>query len=185
MKFVRPFAISSALLVLASAQSVRADNLLTNPGFETGNFNGWSAVGPFLGLQSGHTGSFSAYCGAGYNDNGTVGDLFSQTIPTTPGLNYDVSLWVLGSGGSGPAEAYVLWDGGKVLDLNNPSFNSWTQLEVTVTATAETTTVGFGFRNQPAAYLLDDASVSQTPEPSALALAGMALAGFVIYRHRK
>jgi hypothetical protein len=181
----------AVLWCLAAVWSARADtNLLTNPGFETGNFSGWSAAGPFLGLQAGHTGSFSAYCGSGYNDNGTVGDLFSQTVTTTPGLNYEVSLWVIGNGGAGPDEVYVLWDGSRILSLANQTYGAWTQLEVTVMATSASSTVGFGFRNQPANYDFDDAVVTpnvivQTPEPSTVTIGALGLAGFVAYRRRR
>jgi PEP-CTERM motif len=185
MKFARPFATSFALLILTIAQPASADNLLANPGFETGDYSGWTVTGPFLAVQGvGHTGSFSSYCGAGLNDNGTTGDLLSQTFATTQGLNYDVSIWVIGNGG-GASEAYISWDNVKVLDLYNMDFPSWTQLEITITADATTSTVGFGSRNDPSAFNFDDASVTLTPEPSVLALAGVALAGFVVFRRRK
>jgi hypothetical protein len=177
--------IVSAIAFLAfTAPALADDNLLTNPGFETGNFSGWNAVGPFRGINGGHLSNFSAYCGAGFGDNGTTGDLFSQTIPTTPGLNYDVSLWVIGTSG-GNGDNYIIWDGTRVLDQPNQDYSDWTQITVRVPATATSTTVSYGFYSGNA-YLFDDASVAlATPEPSTLALGGLATAALALWRRKK
>jgi hypothetical protein len=174
-----------AVALIGFAGSARADdNLLTNPGFETGSFSGWNVVGPFLGIQGGHNSTYSAYCGAGPGDNGTTGDLFSQTIPTTVGLNYDVSLWVVGTSG-GNGNNYILWDGARVLDEVNQNFGDWTQIEVRVEATSASSTVGFGFVSNNS-YNFDDASVAlATPEPSTLAIGGLAVAGLAFWRRKK
>lgn len=178
-------ALVGTLLSLLVAIPVKADgNLLTNPGFETGDFSGWSKVGPFTGIQAGHNSTYSAYVGAGFGDNGSVGDLLSQTIATTPGLTYDVSLWVTGSSG-GNGDNYILWDGNRVFDSVNPDYGDWTKLETTVTATSSSSTVSFGSYSGNA-YLFDDAVVAvPTPEPSTFAIGLMALAGFALVRLRK
>jgi hypothetical protein len=172
---------------LAASPRVSADNLLANPGFETGNFTGWSTTGPFMQVQGGgRTDNFRVYCGSGMNDNGTVGDLFSQSVITTPGMSYDISIWVDGMAG-GPTEAYIEWDSVKVLDLSSTDFAGWTQLQVTVTASSGSSTVGFGSRHDPGAYRFDDASVtlSVVPEPSTFALGALGLAGLWILRRKR
>src|SRR5713226_6733032 len=83
--------------LLASTNLARA-NLITNPGFETGDFSGWIQFGNvgFTGVDGGlpHSGSFAAFLGP----VGSLGFL-SQTLATTPGIRYDLRFFLLSDGG--------------------------------------------------------------------------------------
>src|SRR5262245_59353174 len=84
----------AAALVLATFFAGAAQaNLVTNPGFETGNFTGWALSGDtsfvFVDKFSPHSGSFGAALG-------TVGSTASitQTLATTAGVSYDIEFWL-------------------------------------------------------------------------------------------
>src|ERR1022692_2530279 len=75
--------------VLASATvSAHAANLVTNPGFETGDFSGWTFDPTFMVVEMSnpHSGRFDALLATGGMDL-----QLQQTIATTPGQSYDVS----------------------------------------------------------------------------------------------
>src|ERR1700694_1505879 len=82
------------IAVLASAAlSAHAQNLVTNPGFETGDFSGWTQFGDtsFTDVQSFnvHSGSFAAEFGQTSSDGG-----ITQNIATTHGITYTVDFWL-------------------------------------------------------------------------------------------
>src|ERR1039458_10346258 len=115
---LRRFAVLAMFGLLAS-QTASGQNLLVNPGFETGNFSGWTLSGStaFEGVSSSfattpYTGFYSAFFGAVGTPN-----IISQTIATTAGDTYDLS-FALNDSGRGPAEAVVNLGGTPVLDIS-------------------------------------------------------------------
>src|SRR2546425_7961253 len=85
-------------------------NLITNGGFEAGDFTGWTLSGNVSGSTlvapiAAHTGNFGALLGA-------IGSLnfLSQTLTTVPGTAYEVTFWQLFDGGL-PNEFSVSWAG--------------------------------------------------------------------------
>jgi hypothetical protein len=123
-----------SLLGLGITQSTKA-NLITNPGFETGDFTGWTV---FVGIVSvgpefPHSGSFAT----SPFPTSEVG----QTLATTPGAIYHVSFFLaqpVGSGGT----LDVLWGGSTVFSyiFNSPS--GYTELTFNVTASSASTALG-------------------------------------------
>jgi hypothetical protein len=80
----------TAAAALSFVQPAKA-NLITNPGFETGNFNGWPAVSGFLLAQGTvfgvppHSGSWQAFT--------LVSGILGQSVATTVGQSYTVDFW--------------------------------------------------------------------------------------------
>ncbi|MEV4132045.1 glycosyl hydrolase family 18 protein [Dactylosporangium sp. NPDC049742] len=82
----------TGLLVTTNAY---AANLLTNPGFESGNLSGWSCTGTGSGAVTSpvHSGSYAL------NGNATASDTAqcTQTVAVQPNTAYTLTGWVRGS----------------------------------------------------------------------------------------
>jgi hypothetical protein len=142
-------------------------NIVTNGGFETGDFYGWNLnatstqVGKLPGLV--HTGHYGAELG----QSGTLGYL-SQTLPTTAGHIYLLALWIDNPEnpyGATPNEFLVQWEGATIYDVVDIPFGRWTNLEFYVTATNSGSLLQFGFRDDPYYLGLDDISVKSVETP--------------------
>ncbi len=175
--------IAAGALLLAAAAPATAQNLVTNPGFETGSFAGWTQGGNTgnTGVTTGgyaHTGTFGASLGP-VTTNGTL----SQTLTTAAGASYDLSFWHFFSG-STPSYFEVRWNGAAV---NGPFVNAvtptaYTQTFVNGLLGTGSDTLTFVFRDDPSFQGLDDVSVTLgrgavggVPEPATW---GMMLLGF-------
>jgi hypothetical protein len=186
-KLLTAGALSTALLTpLAHA------NLVTNGGFETGDFTGWTTSmeggGPastllLVSTGSQRTGTFSARFGA-LNQN----DVISQTLTTVAGDRYDISFWFQTF--SSNYQFVFNWDGGAAeLTLVDQPAPSYTEYTFSLLASTNSTTLSFAGRNPPSFSRLDDVSVTQAtasvPLPGTLALIGIALAGLGVARLRR
>ena len=60
---------------------------ITNPGFETGNFSGWTVIGNVTITTASHTGSYAA------SANGTNSSVEQLVINLCPNTSYTVSCW--------------------------------------------------------------------------------------------
>ena len=169
--------LSSMLLALALTIASASANLLTNSGFETGDFTGWSNSG-FSGVNtfSAHSGNFGAYMGLTEVDT-----VVSQNINTTAGSLYDVSFFLQAFtpksqshtnalGGFG-TNFQVFWNGTLIFNLIGGDSFSYTQYGFTnLAATGSTTTLSFVYNFSSDAsieggggsliYNLDDVSVN-------------------------
>jgi hypothetical protein len=168
-----------SLLGLGITQSARA-NLITNPGFETGDFTGWNL--------SGNTGSTSVCAGCGHS--GTYGAVLAavgsegfitQSLTTVPGGVYTLSFW-LGNGTRGPNIFEVSWNGTVVSSITTLFSQNYGYYEFTgLLATTGSTDLEFGFIQESTYWLLDDVSIdgpSSVPDAgSSVMLLGIGLAG--------
>jgi len=202
-------AAALAICTLFAASALADANLLANPGFETGDFTGWTQFGntrPDHSFVSGpgsypgwdewlpRNGSHFAALGAA---NG--GLILSQTFATTPGESYLFGFH-LGSDGETPNSFVATWNGSIIAQLvdqpetpghdliHGPPAAAYRSYNFSVVATGATTTISLQSANEQGWWALDDASVMPLPEPCSLLSAGagiLALAGCAKLRHRR
>jgi hypothetical protein len=173
-----------------------AGNLLTNCGFETGDFTGWTVVdgtdetfvaGPTMGVGV-NSGNFFAALGA----VGADGSL-SQTLGTVPGQTYNFGFW-LASDGDLQNDFTAMWDATSVLSLTSIPATPYTFFSFSETAAAASTTITFLGRNDAGFLGLDDVSVvgpapaATAPEPGTFGsclLLGLVTGGTILTRRHK
>jgi hypothetical protein len=150
-------------------------SIIQNGGFETGDFTGWTlneSDGPYSLVDDRsvsrihpHSGTYLAALG-----HPTNVAFLSQTLVTTPGQSYLLSLWFNSpnvAGGNTPNEFSVSWGGNSLFDqVNIPVISVWTNLQFIVAAASSSTILQFGERVDPWFLGLDDVSVVPIPAAS-------------------
>ncbi|MGA2544490.1 MAG: hypothetical protein ABSG78_23315 [Verrucomicrobiota bacterium] len=157
----------AGMVSLLVSQSVQGQNLLANPGFETGDFTGWTLSGStaFEGVSTSFattpsSGSYSAFFGAVGSYN-----IISQTISTAVGDKYNISFALDNSGGP-YSEAFVDWGGTQVWDVQPSGTFGWNVLGFNEVATGTSTTISFGFEQVPSYFNLDNTAVVDITNPN-------------------
>ncbi len=180
-----------AVLTCTFGCAAFGQNLITNGGFETGDFTGWTQFGDtsFTGVcaDADPTTSCSGYTPYDGDWMASFGPIsaqggITQTITTTPGASYLISFY-LSNGQRGPDSLDVTFNGVTLVSGTNVGYLHWQLFQFTQVATSNTAALSFAFYQVPDYYDLDDVSVQlvDTPEPASLSLlasafvAGMAL----------
>ena len=184
----------AALLALLSPNNIAHANLIKNPGFETGDFSGWTRSGNpgFTSLTSVpsfvRSGTFAAFLGPIGSDG-----FLSQTFATVPGDLYIVSFSLRSDGGF-PNDFNASWSGSPFFSQTNIPLGGYQTFAFKEIAQGPSTVLQLGFRNDPG-FLglddvavvngLDDIAVNPTPEPATLLLFGTTAAGLGLARWRQ
>lgn len=167
--------LALAGVALAATTPACAAELVTNGGFETGDFTGWTQGGNtgFTGVASGigNASTFAAFFGP----IGSVGTI-TQVINTVAGTDYSLSFDLRNLGGI-PNSFRALVDGVQVYAQSDSTTFPSSYLTLSgfsFTANSASTSLVFEVRQDPSFYYLDNVSVQglagAVPEPATWAL---------------
>ena len=193
MNLLKTYAAAAALGLFAQATpAAAAENLVTNGGFETGSFSGWTVTGDHTSVSvansgySPHSGNDFAYLG----DTSDTGSL-SQQLATLAGETYALSYY-LASHGDALTSFSVDWNGQTIAgsQLTNPnSGGAYVLYSFLVTGTGlDTLTIHAS--DHPSYIALDDVSVvsginGAVPEPATWAMMLIGFGGIGLAMRRK
>jgi hypothetical protein len=176
--------LAAATFAFMGAQSAFADQLVTNGGFETGDFTGWTLTGPattssnpsaFYGVDNidAASGTYGAYLGSDFTTPLTL----SQILTVTPSHSYTVSFTLEQDAApqTGFGNSFVATFGGQTIfsETNAPvsAFTNYSFNVTTSSASTGTSALDFISENSLGYFSLDNVSVSTTtPEPATFLL---------------
>lgn len=200
-------------LILASPPACLGTNLVSNGGFESGDFSNWNISGSYACVGSSvcvgngftldedpgpATGGFAVYlggCDETYSGCGGEDDL-SQTIATVAGVTYTLDFFLSAptyNGSSTPNTFTVLWSGAIVSTMSDLAGNSYIEYTYALIGSGSDA-LEFDSSDVPSAFVLDDVSVvdislvdagvADCPELGSVLLLGVGLPTVSFLRRR-
>jgi len=178
----------TAVAALSVAYPAKA-NLIINPGFETGDFTGWTTAGDMTieGTINGiapHSGNFQADAAFG---SGSL----AQSFATTPSASYTIDFFAANNNSGFPQSVTlaVNWGGTTIFSHLFTSNTGYTEYTFTETASGSSTSLGFTVSGLTGVFLFDDISVTPAgvgvPDGgSTVSLLGCALLGLAALRRK-
>jgi hypothetical protein len=193
MRGARPSRLLWIAGVLLAGMATQAQaNLLVNGGFESTNFNGWTAggntdfsevqcTGPGATVSEGTCAAFIGATGSDFT--------LSQGFATDAGATYLLQFSVLFDG-STPSDFSATINGATVVNFTDPpagsSFQTFSSYFTTDDSAAGLlSSLSFAGRNDNGFMFVDGVSVSAVPEPSSVALLGLGIGAIALWRRRK
>lgn len=190
-----------AVILAGTFVQAKADNLVQDPGFESGIANSYTgSMGDGWVVTAG-TGAICNNSGAGCGSAGVAHagnqmafldwsntlDTTSQTLTTVSGDTYTISYFVAGTRSNSLTVTFggTTLFSGLVPNTGVGSASDYVEYTFTTTATSNSTALAFsglrGVGDAGGEILLDDVSVtdSSVPEPSSLLLLGTGVAGLL------
>lgn len=182
---LRAAAVAAIVVSFFDGSAVAATNLVTNGGFETGDFSGWTQSGNTSFTSVTGTAAFvaSGSFGASFGPVGSLG-FISQTFATVVGQTYQLDYSLMSSGGT-PNLFQAFWGGNAIggAALTNAGAFSHTPFSFGgLVATSASTTLTFGFQQNPSFWGFDNVSVVATSDIPGTSDSGstVALLGLVL-----
>ena len=164
-----------ALAAMVGVATPAAANIVSNPGFESGDFTGWVTSAPTFGIgvdtyaSDVNSGTYGVYFGSN-PDTPLIASNLSQQLATVAGDQYTLTFWLSEYQADEVGGFFTASMGGNVLvNLTDVAQQNFTQYTATFTASSATTLLAFQALNLPGFFGLDDISVintSTTPPPS-------------------
>jgi hypothetical protein len=184
---------SKLLLALTAAAALSfahpaSANLITNGGFETGDFTDWGTVGngfvsgTFMGVAP-HSGNYQAVFPG-------PGNVLDQFLNTTPGQIYTINFFLANVASNLPHSLAVTWNGNIVFFTSSLQSFGYTEYTFNVTASGTDDAITFfPVAFEGGALFLDDVSVNPAgvgvPDGGpTVSLLGSALLGLAAVRRK-
>ena len=138
----------AAIFGCAAAAPTRAGNLVTNGGFESADFSGWTVGNRNdirLFVDDGSNTDISPRGGvfeAAFASSGRVNTL-TQNVATTPGQAYTLEFYFAADGGL-PSNFFASFNGVDLFQVQDPEAQDFTRYTYQVAATAAASRLQFG-----------------------------------------
>lgn len=168
---------TSIVFGLMLAASAGAQELVVNGGFETGDLTGWSLgndASAFVGTYAPHSGTYELKLTPGSSTNEAY-----QVLATTPGDEYDISIWLFHDGGDSTSNSVAMdWNGSAIPGsptVLQPS-TGWVDYTYELSASTSATTIAITAHDPLGNIYLDDVSVKPAPEPATIIGLGLGAA---------